>query len=558
MKTIRNITSIFCIVAALCCFNTLLQAQSTYYPLGHRAYIITERLQLQSGEMDTVLHTAMKPYLRQAMVQYAEARQFSEDLSFAAADRRDHSYLYKDSNEWSESGAVDSKKPILRRFYQNQADFFSISKGGSFLKINPLLHLQLGYERLRSGKVPFINTRGAEMRACIDGKIGIAAFFTENQARYPLYVNDRVFSQIAVPYEGRFLPFKNDGVDFFGAGGYITFPLTRHIQVQMGQDKNFIGEGERSLLLSDFSNNYPFIKINTQIGAFQYTNIYAQLIQQFSGYGDGLKEKKFLAAHYLSVNLHKKFNIGLYEGVVVQRDNGRLDAAYWNPVIFYRTVETHLGSPDNVVLGLNMKYLPWHKVALYGQVVIDEWNFEAIKANDGDWKLKNGAQLGLKWIDVAGVSHLDMQIEWNAVRPYTYTHQRVATNYSHYNAPLAHPLGTNFKEWLGIVRYMPHHRLQLQFTMMHAVYGKNRGIIDDGGDIFTESNLLESKGNYIGQGVRFEIDMGELVMTYMPKHNFFIDLTLWHRSQHTAKQTLSSNFVSLALRWNMAGRGYRF
>jgi len=185
-------------------------------------------------------------------------------------------------------------------------------------------------------------------------------------------------------------------------------------------------------------------------------------------------------------------------------------------------------------------------------------NFEAIKANDGDWKLKNGAQLGLKWIDVAGVSHLDMQIEWNAVRPYTYTHQRVATNYSHYNAPLAHPLGTNFKEWLGIVRYMPHHRLQLQFTMMHAVYGKNRGIIDDGGDIFTESNLLESKGNYIGQGVRFEIDMGELVMTYMPKHNFFIDLTLWHRSQHTAKQTLSSNFVSLALRWNMAGRGYRF
>ncbi|MBK8444373.1 MAG: hypothetical protein IPL35_13595 [Sphingobacteriales bacterium] len=445
MKTIRNIIS-FCIAATLCCFNTFLQAQSVYYPLGHRAYIITERLQLQSGEMDTVLHTAMKPYLRQAVVQYAEARQFSEDLSFAAADRRDHSYLYKDSNEWSESGAVDSKKPILRRFYQNQADFFSISKGGSFLKINPLLHLQLGYERLRSGKVPFINTRGAEMRACIDGKIGIAAFFTENQARYPLYINDRVFSQIAVPYEGRFLPFKNDGVDFFGAGGYITFPVTRHIQVQMGQDKNFIGEGERSLLLSDFSNNYPFVKINTQIGAFQYTNIYAQLIQQFSGYGDGLKEKKFLAAHYLSVNLHKKFNIGLY----------------------------------------------------------------------------------------------------------------AATNYSHYNAPLAHPLSTNFKEWLGIVRYMPHHRLQLQFTMMHAVYGKNRGIINDGGDIFTESNLLESKGNYIGQGVRFEIDMGELVMTYMPKHNFFIDLTLWHRSQHTAKQTLSSNFVSLALRWNMAGRGYRF
>ena len=51
--------------------------------------------------------------------------------------------------------------------------------------------------------------------------------------------------------------------------------------------------------------------------------------------------------------------------------------------------------------------------SLYGQVVIDEFSFSEIKNRTGWWANKQGYQVGLKYIDVANVSNLDAQIEWN-------------------------------------------------------------------------------------------------------------------------------------------------
>jgi hypothetical protein len=62
----------------------------------------------------------------------------------------------------------------------------------------------------------------------------------------------------AVPGAGFYQDFKGTGYDYFDARGYITFNAAKYIDIQFGYDKNFIGDGYRSLFLSDFSAPYFF------------------------------------------------------------------------------------------------------------------------------------------------------------------------------------------------------------------------------------------------------------------------------------------------------------
>ena len=63
----------------------------------------------------------------------------------------------------------------------------------------------------------------------------------------PLYVQEWVNKYKAVPGKGYYKSFKTTGYDYFDATGYFTFGVTKYIDVQFGYDKNFIGNGYRSL-----------------------------------------------------------------------------------------------------------------------------------------------------------------------------------------------------------------------------------------------------------------------------------------------------------------------
>ena len=114
------------------------------------------------------------------------------------------------------------------------------------------------------------------------------------------------------------------------------------------------------------------------------------------------------------------------------------------------------GSADNALVGFDFKANVYKRLQLYGQVLFDEFNLKELKAGKGWWANKFGIQGGAKYINAFGVKNLDLQGEINLVRPFTYTHTDSVSNYTHYNQPLAHPLGANFMEAIGIVRYQPH------------------------------------------------------------------------------------------------------
>ena len=240
--------------------------------------------------------------------------------------------------------------------------------------------------------------------------------------------------------------------------------------------------------------------------------------------------------------------------------------SYLNPVIFYRAIEQQNGSSDNVLVGLDWKWLIQKGISFYGQFVLDEFVLKNVTAGNGWWGNKYALQGGIKYIDVAGIQNLDLQLEGNAVRPYMYSHQNGFTSYAHYMQPIAHPLGANFTEVAAIVRYQPLPRLSIVLKSSFARAGRDSTItsaslVDWGGDINKSYTLrAQEYNNKTGQGTDNKIFSTDVSVSYMLRHNFFIDLRQTFRNSKSADPAFnnSTSLTSIALRWNIARRSYDF
>jgi hypothetical protein len=407
----------------------------------------------------------------------------------------------------------DSKKPVLKSFYKTKANLLEVNTKDFFLAVNPILQLQLGKESGNDATL-FLNKRGVSVRGLIANNIGFSSFITENQERGPVYFQERVSQLRAVPGTGFYKGFKGTGVDYFDARGYVTFNATKYIDFQLGYDKNFIGNGYRSLFLSDWGNSYLFAKINTRIWKLNYQNIFMELMPQFRKSGDNLLPRKYAAMHHLSMNVTKWLNVGLFEGVIFGRQN-HFDFQYLNPIIFYRHIEGTVGSPDNAVAGLDFKANVANKLQFYGQILLDEFVLKQVKNNPTSWVNKFGIQAGVKYIDALGVKNLDLQLETNRVRPFTYSHYDTIANYTHYNQPLAHPLGANFQEVIGIIDYQPAPKWSVYARAIYYKQGLDTTGGNAGGNIFKNYNTrLSNDGFKVGGGRKATSLNGLLQVSY--------------------------------------------
>lgn len=539
-------------------------AQSSFQPLGTSTYHLLDRFEIMNGTLASNYFTSCKPISKQNIGDLVSNLSLNKTEMKSKTDEQNFDWLIADNEEWCpvQNDFALSKKPILKVFYNSKADLYSHVASDFTLKINPVINFQIGKEQNDSSGRHFINTRGVEARGWINKKVGFYLFISENQMRQPVYVQQEVKKLQAVPGEGYYKEFKGNGVDFLSTTGYINCTAAKYINITFGNGKNFIGDGYRSLFLSDFSENYLFLRLNTKVWKFQYQNIFADLTANFHRTGDHLLARKYAAFHHLSFNATSHLNIGLFEGVVFGRNNG-YELSYLNPIIFYRAVEQGLGSPDNAVMGADFKTIFLKHFSAYGQLLIDDLNISEFKKFDGYWADKLGGQIGIKYINAFMVSNLDLQLELNAVSPYTYTHNDTLANYSHYNQPLAHPLGANFKEWIGIINYQPLQQLTLQLKIFKDLYGQDPDSSNYGGNILIptyEQTIEHINNNVIGQGIRTDQTMIDFIITYEVKHNFYIDAELLHRNATASDTAYNSltNYLALGIRWNIAKRNFDF
>ena len=504
--------------------------------------------------MTTSFFTGIKPYSRQAILN------FSQNIKVEnAKDQFNKDFLLKDNILFYPNSQLYNRKPILKKFYNTESALFHVKTDRFKLIVNPVLGFAGGNDPDDDLNV-YRNSRGAEIRGSIGNKVGFYSYALENQVRFPNYLR-RQYDENDVIYGATLTKdFGEEALDFFNVAGHITFSPIEEIMVQFGNDKNFVGNGYRSLILSDQTAPYTFLKLNTKVWKLNYMNLFSEH-SDFLAQGESRNNgRKFSAFHHLSMNVRKNLTIGLFENIIFDRsdstENNRYEVSYLNPLIFYRAVEHGLNSRDNASLGVDIKWNFLNHFSFYGQYLLDELVTSQLFGRTESWVNKWAYQAGIKYIDVANVKNLDLQLEVNQVRPYFNMHRTKSQNWIHYNQSLAHPLGANFRESIAIMRYQPIPRLNLRAMYSHSIQGVDSSLTSTnyGGNYIRDYNGRPSSTAPMFQGVKNTVSSFSIDASYMLWHNLFLEAGILIRNETNGlwSESRNNSLFTFGMRMNMA------
>src|SRR5258705_2554312 len=248
-------------------FPFVAKAQTTYLPKDDKANILIERMEIKFGTDSMLNFSKIRPYSRKSVMEAASlykkmniaVRKSQADAGLSTqavfmhskVDAYNLQRLMMNNLEWlpaDERAKYASKKPILKNFYTSPANLYEVHIKDFDLVINPVIQFVVAKEK-DNDETLYLNTRGLTLRGKIAIKIGFYTYMTDNQEKDPFYVRDCVNARKAVPGAGFYKQIKQTSYDYFDARGYITFNVTKYINVAFGYDKNFIGNGYRSMFL---------------------------------------------------------------------------------------------------------------------------------------------------------------------------------------------------------------------------------------------------------------------------------------------------------------------
>lgn len=525
-------------------FNTLNSYGQALIPLKHDITIAVDRI---LNKKNCNVHTSIKPYLDDKTGAYV-------NLDSAILPGAKNIYHYQSY--------------AMRKIFSES--FLLLDSTNFYLAADPLFNFQYG-KNFDYVNDYYQNTRGVLIRGKIFKKVYFQSSFYENQARFIDYVDKYIRHYGVAPGEILVKDFKGGAFDYGVAYGLISFSPNQHFNFQFGTDKNFIGDGYRSLLLSDAGFEYPFLKITTNYGILQYTNILTSfqninrdsVISAPYTWYHGF-QKKAGTFNYLSLNIKNRLEIGLFEGIIWQSGydkNFKFDLNHYNPIILVNTIRNSFSNDYNTVLGLNLKYKITNTINVYGQLSVDDIDFKTIFS--GGEKNKYGYQFGVKYFDIGGIKNFNTQIEYNQVQPYTYSFKDPLQSYTHYNQPLAHPLGANFREFVSFLNYR-YKRFYFAAQFNYSQTGLDTLNSDWGQNIFKSESLAEngydSQNNQLLQGVKTEILYGNISCSYVfnPKTNLCFTVGATLRKLNNEFSNTNSNYFYLGISTSLLNQYYDF
>lgn len=359
-----------------------------------------------------------------------------------------------------------------------------------------------------------------------------------------------------------------DNYSLLNFNGAVTYTPSHIFSLELGRGKHQFGDGYRSLLLASDAINYPYFKVRTKVWHIEYINLFSMQ----KGLRSTLDAEfdytnKFTSTHLLSWNIKPNLNVYFFETIIWQNEdtlsNRGFDLNYLNPIIFYRPVEFAIGSSDNAMVGAGSAWRPNKQLQIYGQFVVDEMVFDQFISRTGWWANKYGAQLGFKYFDPFKIKDSYVQMEWNQVRPFTYSHGSPQQNYAHYNQPLAHPAGSNFYEFMALM-VKKHNRFEGQLQASFTLKGDDIPATDSleyqnlGGDVFRSYvDPFYVRGNSVGQGITSNILNLRLGLAYIFDEQHDGRVYLGYRYNYIGfdYSNLSSHLITAGVRLNFSDFG---
>lgn len=414
-----------------------------------------------------------------------------------------------------------------------------LNKPNIRLYIDPLFDFSYGQQFTSpegAGHSLYTNTRGFTLSAKIGDRVYIHTDFRENQARLPDYISSFVDSLMVVPGSGRVKDFKSDAYDFNMANGYVGIEAAKWLSINFGHSKQFIGDGHRSLLLSDNAFNYPYASYILRFGAenqFQYRYNIA-LMQNLDRLPAGdtpesIFKRKYMSYSYFSYKPVPTLELGFYESVIWKDYDNQTGTEPFNynalnPVPLVNTaIYGFDNAKANPMIGLNLGWQPVQKLRFYAQAMLD----------DPDQQ-KYGYQLGIKVFKI--LNALDFNAEYNMATSGSYAIENPLLSYTNSNQPLAHPMGAGFREIYTSVDYF-HNRWLATFQYVYSTY-ENTG-----------RDPLKSEANNLKTDLE-SVAYQNLMLAYVfnPRTNMQLYISATNRLEKSTFDTINDQFWYVGFR----------
>ena len=524
---------IICLAAIVLLCAGAVSAQSEYQPYSYQFY---QKFNADLYTTKARTHTSLKPFF----VDDSLLRDRYKSLMNVGVDTTHHSWVYR---KLFNEHLID----VRNSEYTFYADFLpDVTIGKDF-----------------SGKKnTYLNTRGFQLGGTIGDKFYFYTSGYENQGRFASYL-DTYITQTGIvtgqAYDrsGKYGNSSYKDKDWSYVTALVSYTPVKYLNVTLGNDKNFIGDGYRSMLLSDYSTPYPFLKLTLNLGNVRYMAMWSVMEDPIAPkltYQDGMR-KKWGVFHYLDWSVSKRLNLGFFDAVIWpdKDDAGNkrgFDFIYSSPIIFLRPVEASNGSPDNAMIGFTGKYVIADGIAAYGQFVLDEFQSKDFFSNNGSSRNKYGWQIGIRGADLFKVKNLNYLVEYNGAKPYTFSETTEIISYAQNSEPLAHPFGANFKEVVALMNYT-YKRFDFSGEVDYGHYGLDMGGLNYGKDVFQSyATPAKATGNYIGQGLTTNMYYVEGKVAYVlnPKYNLRIELGGIYRNEKNAAFNDKTAMLTIGLR----------
>ncbi len=521
-------------------------SQPSYLIKGSPYDHLIDRLEIK-GRANGLNHSFSKPINERFL--FEDIRRIDSAAGTYKLTPIDRHHLQRFLSNRDTRIVVPSKHPL-----QETGNLIVAGNDKAYIIANPLLSIQQSFDV--SEKNAHLYSSGATARGAL-GKLGYHFYLTANHEELPCYMHSWMNRYQTVP--GYDEPTVNHTASrYWDLRWSIQTSIGKLIDLQLGNDRLFIGNGHRSLFLSDIAGNMLFFKFNTRVWIMNFQSIYAKLNTQ-RGVVDRGDIKKFYRMNAVDFNVSKWLNVGVFEALISGREN-HFDLNYIMPFTFLRAMERHSGSPDNAMIGLNVKANLKKQWQFYFQALADEFKVSEVTGGKGWWANKFGYQAGAKYIDAFGIKNLDLQGEFNKARPFTYSHFDSVANYSHNNQPMAHPLGANFQELIGIVRYQPSKRLYLEGKLVYYTQGLDSAGANMGNNVLTPYLTRPYEyGWKIGNGDKVNCVFVSASASYAIRENLFIDMTVTGRKFSTELSgTDNTVMIQMGIRWNVAKRVFDY
>lgn len=390
-------------------------------------YFFSLPLEKNLSAYDSSLHSAFKPYVPGFSKQYIAP---------------------VDSSNFFRSRKHQKLNNALFNSHLIHLHSDSKAKESFDLFIDPLLNFEFGKDLAdASGEQLYTNTRGILAGGHLGKRVYFETLLSENQSFFPSYIDSFAIDSKVIPGQGRWKTFKTTGYDYAFSSGFVSVQAGQHLNLQVGHGKHKIGNGYRSLFLSDNSFNYPYARVTQQWfrGRLQYSNLYTvfmNLVPALENPPPGteaLYQKKAASFQYLSLNVNKRLSLGFFQSLMWEPADGNnqqhLDFRYFNPVIFTNLAAFGLNDPKhNLMLGLELNFKVTKTLSFYGQAVLDDPAPKGYNTKEG-----RGYQAGFRYFDVFGLKNLFLQSEYNYTGKALYNTSETNTvpYYTHYNQNLA-------------------------------------------------------------------------------------------------------------------------